>query len=427
MKPIAFFGLFAWMIFTSACSSQKELAATPNGSLPKISLATARAVVRNVPAALEETGTFDAEETSDVAPLVAGRVIATPVNVGDFVKQGQILCELDHREAELKLAQARAQLNQATAALRQAQSRIGFSGSGKFDPASLPEVVAARANYESARAQALQAAADARRYESLVATGDVSRSAYEKVRTQQETAEAQANAARQQYEAALNAARQSWDAVETSQAALESMRSALAQAEKGLADTTIRAPFDGFISARPVAAGEYVALTNKIATIVRIDTLKLKLQTPEQRAARIKVGMPVIARVAAHPGREFQGKISAINPSIDPNSRIFIVEARFDNQSGALRPGMFATARVLLPGGEDAIFIPRTAVLRDKTTDSWQVFAIENGTARLHIVTLGDTDGDQVRVTSGLTGAETVALDHLPELYEGAAVTEARR
>ena len=151
-------------------------------------------------------------------------------------------------------------------------------------------MAAAQANYESAQAQARLAAADAKRYENLVETGDVSRSAFEKARTQQETADAQANAARQQYEAALNAARQSYGAVETSQASLEGVQAQLAQAEKGLADTTIRAPFDGYITARPVAAGEYVALTDKIATIVRIGTLKLQLQTPEQRASRAQLG-----------------------------------------------------------------------------------------------------------------------------------------
>jgi membrane fusion protein, multidrug efflux system len=426
MKRLALIAILISVAFAAGCSSQKELAAAPAAGPKKIAVSTARAAVRNVPAAFEETGTFAADETSDIAPPVAGRVIATPVNVGDFVKQGQVICELDHRDAQLKLDQARAQLDQATAGLRQSQSRIGWNGSGKFDPAGLPEVVAARANYESAQAQARQAAADAKRYENLVSTGDVSRSAFEKVRTQQETAEAQANAARQQYEAALNGARQSWGAVETSQAGLESMRAALAQAEKGLADTTIHAPFDGFITARPVAAGEYVALTNKIATIVRMGTLKLQLQTPEQRASRVKIGMPVVARVAAYPGRDFQGKVTAINPSVDPNSRIFIVEARFDNSAAALRPGMFATANVLLPGGENAVFVPRAAVLRDKTTDSWQLFTIDNGTARLHVVTVGDIDGDAIRITSGLTGSEAVATSHLPELYDGAPVTEPR-
>lgn len=426
MKRHALLAILMSLAFAAGCSSQKELAASPTATPKRLAVSTARAALRNVPAAFEETGTFAADETSDIAPLVAGRVIATPVNVGDFVKQGQVICELDHRDAQLRLDQARAQLDQATAGLRQSQSRIGWSGSGKFDPATLPEVVAARANYESAQAQARQAAADAKRYENLVSTGDVSRSAFEKVRTQQETADAQANAARQQYEAALNGARQSWDAVGTSQAGLESMRAALAQAEKGLADTTIHAPFDGFITARPVAPGEYVALSNKIATVVRIGTVKLELQTPEQRASRVKTGMPVIAHVAAYPGRDFTGKVTAINPSVDPNSRIFIVEARFENSGAALRPGMFATANVLLPGGESAVFVPRTAVQRDKTTDSWQAFTVENGTARLHVVTVGDVDGDAIRITSGLAGSETVATSHLAELYDGAPVAEPR-
>jgi RND family efflux transporter MFP subunit len=206
------------------------------------------------------------------------------------------------------------------------------------------------------------------------------------------------------------------------QAALAAARSQLAQAEKGLADTTIHAPFDGNVTARPVAAGEYVALNNKIATIVRMGSLKLQLQTPEQRASRAKIGMPVTARVSAYPDREFNGKVTAINASVDPSSRVFIVEARFENGQSELRPGMFANARVVLPGGETAVFVPRSAIVRDKTTDSNQVFAIENGKARLRVVVVGDADGDRIRIASGLTGNETVAVNRLSELYDGAAV-----
>jgi membrane fusion protein (multidrug efflux system) len=132
--------------------------------------------------------------------------------------------------------------------------------------------------------------------------------------------------------------------------------------------------------------------------------------------------MPVVARVSAYPNREFTGKVTAIDASVDPTSRVFIVEARFDNGSSDLRPGMFAKARVLLPGGENAVFVPRSAILRDKTTDSNQVFAIENGKARLRVVVVGDADDGQVRIASGLTGNETVAVNHLSELFDGAAV-----
>jgi membrane fusion protein, multidrug efflux system len=422
MKAIHAAFLAASLLVLAACSKPVSTSVAASDAPKPVSVPVARAETRVVPAAFDATGTFAADETSDVAPPVAGRVISTPVNNGDFVRKGQVICQLDPRDAQLRLKQAHAQVNEATAAMRQTQSRIGLTGGGNFDANRVPEVAAARANYESAQALAKQAAADAQRFANLVASGDVSRSAYEKARTQQETAEAQANAARQQYEASMNGARQGWGAVETSQASLEAVRAQLAQAEKALADATIRAPFDGFITARPVAAGEWVSNTSKIATIVKVGLLKLQLQVPEQRAAQVKTGMNVNARVAAWPGREFTGKVTAINPSVDPNSRVFILEAQFTSPAAELRPGMFAVAKVLLPGGENAVFVPRQAVLRDRTTDSYQVYAVENGTARLKVVVPGESDNAATRIASGLTGNETVATSHLDQLFDGVPV-----
>jgi multidrug efflux pump subunit AcrA (membrane-fusion protein) len=422
MKTIHSALIAAAVVTLAACSKPGSIPVSAQEQPKSIQIPVTHATVETVPAGFDATGAFAADESSDVAPLAAGRVVATPVDAGAFVRQGEVICELDHRDAQLRLDQVKAELAQATAAMTQAQWRIGHTGAGKFDPESMPEVAAARANYESAQAQAKLAAADARRYQNLVATGDVSRSTFEKVRTQQETADAQANAARKQYEAALNGARQGWSGVETSQASLTGVKAVLAQAEKAVADTTIRAPFDGYVTARPVAVGQYVALSNKIATIVRIGILKLQLQTPEQRASQVKTGMTVNARVAAWPDRLFTGKVTAVNPSVDPSSRVFIVEAKFDNAHAELRPGMFATAKVMLPGGEKAIFVPRSAVTRDKTTDSYQIFAIENGVARLKVVVPGEAEGDRIRIVTGLGGSETVATARLGELYDGAAV-----
>jgi len=410
-------------ILGCSCTVKKQISTTEASTIKSVDVTTARASVRQVAAAFDETGTFVAEESSDIAPPVAGRILRTPVDVGAFVKQGQIICELDHRDADLRLQQMRAQLAEAQATVRQAQVRIGLD-SGKFDAAKVPEVAAAKANYESAEAQARLAAADAQRYANLVASGDVSRSAFEKARTQQETAEAQANAGRQQYEGALNVARQSYQVISSSQSSLDAVSAQVAQAEKGLADTYIRAPFEGFISERPVSAGEYVALTNKIATVVRVKTLKLQLQTPEQRAAKAQVGMVVIARVSAYPDRQFEGKVSAINPAVDPNSRVFVLEARFANPDNALRPGMFSTARVVLPGGENAVFIPSKAVVRDKTTDSNFVYVVDHGQARMRVVLIGEAQGDSVRVQSGLSGSESVVVTNQSQLFDGVAVQE---
>jgi RND family efflux transporter MFP subunit len=205
------------------------------------------------------------------------------------------------------------------------------------------------------------------------------------------------------------------------------VRAQLAQAEKAVADSTIRAPFDGYVSSRPVAAGAYVATSSKIATVVKVGVLKLQLQVPEQRAAQVKLGMQVKAHVSAWPNREFTGKVTAINPSVDPNSRAFILEAQFANPATELRAGMFATAKVLLPGGENAVFVPRSAVLRDPTTDSYQVFTVENGAAHLKVVVPGESDAATTRIATGLSGSETVATGRLNQLFDGAPVDASSR
>jgi len=383
---------------------------------------TAKATVRTVSNYFQATGSFIAEESSDVAPTIGGRVAATPVEVGDFVKKGQAICVLEQRDAQLRVDQARAGREQAKFIFNQAQSRVGWSGDGSFNPDLVPEVASAQAYYESALASAKLAAADALRYENLVKSGDVSQSNYEKYKTQQQTAEAAANSARKQYEAQVNAARQNYRAIEAAQASLAAAESQLAQAEKNLQDMNIRAPFDGYITSRPVSVGQWVATNNNVATLVHISTVRLQLQVPEQRAAEVKTGMAVTARVAAYPGRDFEGKVHAVVPSVNSNSRAFMVEARFDNPKVELRPGMFGNAKLMLPGTEQGVFAPAKAVFYDNTTDANHIYSISGGVAHLNVVLKGDSEGDQVRILTGLQGNETVAIDNQANLYDGAAV-----
>jgi RND family efflux transporter MFP subunit len=418
-----YFGLlFGLALFATGCGAKKEAATVAAAEAKPVTVNVAAAEARTVPLTIQATGSFVADESSDVAPKVAGRIAATPVDAGAFVKEGQVIVRMDSSDAELRLRQSKAQLEEAEANLRQTQSRIGYDGTGVFDPAKLPEVAAQRANYESAAAQARLAEADAQRYANLVATGDVSKSNYEKYKTQFETAQAQASAVKQQYEASLNGARQSYQAVVTSQASLSGVKAQLAIAEKAVADMTIRAPFDGYVSARPVAVGQYVALTNKIATVVKTAVLKLQLQVPEGQAAKIKVGMEVQAQVAAYADRRFTGRVTEVNPSVDPASRSFIVEAKFTNPDLTLRPGMFATGQIFLPGGEEAVFVPKTAVVSDAATNSSQVFAIDRGKARLRVVQIVSAEGGKVRVLSGIAGGEMVATNRLGDLYEGCPI-----
>jgi len=385
-------------------------------------VSTVRATTKDVSATVQATGSFVAQDSSDVAPNEAGIIVATLVDVGDVVKKGQVIARLDDRDAKLRLDQARAAQQQAEASVRQAQSKIGLGQNQTFDPSTVPEVLSAKAAYESAVAQQKLAQADSKRYENLVNSGDVSRSAYDKAATQVETADAQVNATRQQYEAALNAARQNYQGVATQQAGQLGARAQLALAEKVLADTEVRAPFAGYVSARSVTPGEYVSASSKIATILRVTPIKLELQVPELYAQQMKRGLNVEASITGYPGRVFQGAVTAINPAVDPSSRTFVVEVTFANGDVALRPGMFATARIVLPGSTQGVFIPPGALITDATTNSSQVFLIRDGKARLAVVQVGERDGDLVRILTGIPADAVVATDHLQDLYDGQSV-----
>ncbi|MFP5262496.1 MAG: efflux RND transporter periplasmic adaptor subunit [Blastocatellia bacterium] len=414
------------MMFAARSRSRTEEAARLEASQPaevhSVHVSTSVAVSRQVAAFIQATGSFAADETSDVAPEASGQVAATPVDVGAFVSDGAVIARLDDRDARLRLQQAEAAERQAAAAVRQAQERIGLGQGGAFNAGEVPEARAARQNYEAAEAQAKLAEINAQRYARLVETGDVSRSAFDQARAQAETARAQANAARQQLEVALNVARQSNVGISQAQAQLEMARSQTALARKALADTVVKAPFAGYISDRPIAIGEYVTPASKIATLMRTNPIKLRLQLPEGDAGRVRPGTPVTATVAAYPEKEFAGKVSVVNPSIDPVSRTVIVEADVSNSGNLLRPNMFATGRVMQPGGTAGVFIPREAIIKDAAAESARVYVIEGDTARLRVVQVGEESGGLVRVISGVNAGEAVAMNNLDQLFDGAQI-----
>ena len=420
-------GLAAGLLLVAAgCGGPKTTEAArnpaPETAAGALTVSVVTAESRTVAAAVQVTGSFVSRESSDVAPQTTGRVIETPVDVGDFVKQGQIIARLEDRDPKLRADQAEAAEQQAEAALRQAESRIGLGEGKTFNPANVPETLSAKANAESADAQAKLAEADAQRYANLLKTGDVSQSAYEKFRTQADTAVAQANAARQTYEAMLNSARQNYQGVLTAQASLNGIRAQGALARKAVEDTLVRAPFDGYISSRPIAAGQYVALNSKIATVLRITPIRLELQVPESNAPQMKISVPVEASVPGYPGRVFSGRVTAINPSVDPSSRTFTVVAEFPNTDLALKPGMFATARLLLPGSTQGMFVPQSTVITDATTNSSQLFFVRDGRARVAVVQLGAKIDGKVQILSGISPNAVIATDHLTDLYDGVAV-----
>lgn len=401
---------------TTTTTTTTETATAP------IAVTTAKVVAREVPSFIQATGSLIANETSDVAPQTSGQVLATPVSVGAFVRQGDVLARLNDRDARLRLRQAQSGVQQAIAGVRQAEARLGLRPGGNFDAITIPEVRAANANLEQAQAELRLAEANERRYRELVETGDVAVSVYDQYRTARDTARARVNNARQQLESAINTARQSNQAIQSAEAAVETARSQVAIAQKAVADAVIRSPYAGYISNRPIAVGEFVTTASIVATVLRTNPLKLQLQVAEAEAPFITQGMGVSLEVDAYRNRKFAGQVTAVNPAIDPVSRAATVEAAVENGDNALRAGMFATARIVRPGGNRAVYVPRSAVFSDQNTQSYRVFVIQGDTAKLRVVQIGTEEGDTVQILSGIQADEVVATSNLEQLFEGARV-----
>ena len=207
------------------------------------------------------------------------------------------------------------------------------------------------------------------------------------------------------------------------QAAVEAARTQIGLAEQAITDTVIRAPFAGFISARPIAVGEFVTSASTIITILRTNPIKIQIQVAEADVPFITIGRGVSIEVDAYKDRKFGGTVTAINPAVDPASRAATVEASVENGDNALRSGMFATVRITREGGNAGVFVPKTAVYNDQSTQSYRVFVIQDGVAKLRVAQLGTEEGDSIQILNGVNADEIVATSNLAQLYEGAKVS----
>jgi multidrug efflux pump subunit AcrA (membrane-fusion protein) len=388
-----------------------------------ISISTAKAETKELPAYIQVTGNLVADETSDVSPLVAGKLVSTPVNIGDFIRQGTVIAKLDDRDARLRVKEAEVNLKQAQVAVRQAEAKLGLDSNGNFIANNIPEVRAANANYEQALAEQRLAESNEKRYRELVETGDVASILYDQFRTTRDTARAKTNSAKQALEAAKNTARQGNEAVRNAQVAVDASRTQLEMAQKSVADMVVKSPYAGYVSARGIAIGEFVTNATPLITLVRTNPLKAELSVSEADVPSVRPGLGISLEVKAWQDRKFAGTVTAINPSVDQNTRTAIVEGEVENGDNALRSGMFATARILRPGGEKGVFVPRSAVYSDINTQSYRVFVVEGDLVRLKVIQLGVQENDTWQIVSGLQGDETLAVSNLEQLYEGAKVS----
>jgi membrane fusion protein, multidrug efflux system len=193
----------------------------------------------------------------------------------------------------------------------------------------------------------------------------------------------------------------------------------------------VRAPFDGQLGIRQVNVGQMINAGQQVVALTALDPVYVDFALPQQELAKLSAGFEVRVRTDAVPGREFKGKLTAVNSMVDTVTRNVTLQATLENPDHALRPGTFAKVEVMLPEKHKALVVPGSAISYAPFGDS--IFVIEkkkdpktgkeSQAIRQQFVRVGEARGDFVSIIDGLKPNETIVSTGVFKLRNGMAVT----
>jgi membrane fusion protein (multidrug efflux system) len=197
-----------------------------------------------------------------------------------------------------------------------------------------------------------------------------------------------------------------------------------------IAKKVVRAPFAGKLGIRRISTGQFLEKGSPVVSLQSLDPVYVEFSLPQQKLGEISEGLKIAVSSDAYPGRQFEGRITAVNPEIDAATRNVRVQATLPNRDGRLRPGMFVSVEMIVAASQKQLFIPASAVLNAPFGDS--VFVIEAGQAgadgakpliaQQRFVRLGPRQGDFVVATEGVKAGERIVSTGVFKLRPGMPV-----
>jgi len=401
--PRAWLALLAVLVAAAGCTGQPTASASASASTEQPAATRPRpvkvfqAVEQRVPRMVSSTGALAADDTVVLGVKVPGRLVEQAVDLGTRVRKGQVIARIDQTDYRLRV-------EQAEAALQQARARLGLALTGtdeQVDPEKTSIVRQARAVLDEARLARERSAKLLQ--QNLIA------------RAQDDTAEANLGVAEGRYHDAL-------EEVRNRQATLTQRRSELELARQQLADTVLVSPFDGAVSARQAAVGEYLAAGAPVATLVRTHPLRLRLPVPEREAAGVRVGQAVRLTVEGDT-TAYQGRVVRLSPIVQEQNRTLLIEAEVPNANAVLKPGAFARADIVTESSQPVIRVPAASLVTFAGVE--KLLVVRQGKIAEVRVTTGRRGNDTIEIVAGLKPGESVVLQP-GNLAPGQSVTAER-
>jgi RND family efflux transporter MFP subunit len=382
------------------CSREKSGTRSANAAPAdrRIAVSTAQVEGHDVQRTVLVVGTLLPREEVTLGTEVAATVTKVFVDLGDRVRNGDLVIKLDDRSARLEVERQGASLQVAREALDRARQVMQLS----------------QANVERAQAVLTDARVNLKRFEGLHGEGAISASQRDSAQTQYDVAVASLRASEAQYESDRAG-------MKSAEASIEQAKVALEIARKLLQDTNVVSPIDGFVRKRFVNVGDTFKEKTPLVSLVTTDALKLQGDVPERFAPQITLGRPVQIEVEAYPNQVFPSTITRVSPSVDVESRSFTIEASVPNPQGVLKPGFFAKAAIVTGTEKNAPFVSEEAVA--SFAGIVKVYVIADGKAEERQVKTGVRRDGRVEILQGVKVGETVATSSLSQLATGTAVT----
>jgi membrane fusion protein (multidrug efflux system) len=207
-------------------------------------------------------------------------------------------------------------------------------------------------------------------------------------------------------------------------ASFQGARAAFDYKKRQLKDARITAPFSGVVSSRRISPGQVIDKNTLLTILVDLDPVKVEFNVPERFIGQLKIGQKIVVKLAAYPGRSFDGEVYFIAPYVDEILRTALLKAKIPNPNNELKPGMFANLDLSLQIKDKAIVVPESAVL--SSGDRTIVYIVDNqDNAQVRPVRLGIRQAGIVEVLSGLKAGERVVAEGIQKVRPGGKVKAA--
>lgn len=330
------------------------LAASAAGQTPPARVKVAPVQERQMATGHTFVGTVTPLRTSTVGSPVEGRVVELAVNEGDTVKKDQKLAQLRTRQLEIQLAAANAELG-----LRKQEL-------AELENGSRPEEIRqAHARMSAAKALSEFTRLRLKRMQTLFARDAASEDQLQESASAAEEAAQVYLEKKAAWELAVAGPRK--EKIEQARARAVAQQEGIKRTEDDIAEHTIVAPFDGYVTREHTEVGQWIAKGDPVAEVVELDSVHVEVPVLESYVSRLRVGMPARVTLAALPGQDFSAQVELIVPQADVRSRSFPVKVRLKNRpspGGVLfNPGMFARVTLPLGSKQKVPVVPKDAVV----------------------------------------------------------------